>query len=577
MDCSMQNGFNSFLYPTKHSPDTAPVLPFEVFNLILSYVRRPKDLAALSSTSRVLHWLTAPKLFDHVWLDTSTDQLLQGLAALQNTTYSSLVRKLEVRGDGLRNDREMELLAFAVGGTMGGMRNLETFHWRCRRRVPRSLYQTLTLSTTLKTLVVEFGKGDRVMNGFLLPAFKSLRSLTITGIDCEQTEDWSRVLLSCGGIKELRLGWASSFEEQERVGGGLSNVLKTLIERVRLAERYRTDSAMSGMTVNQAFDLVRRIPLEELELQNLYVPEHDATLESLFDLSTLTRLGVLGCQINSCWPYKTRIATTASSPAASSSSGGLPTPRSMNSGSSEGRFAPKKGSPPTQEPSKAPLPAIKIFRSDSLSQWTIKVLGACGPKLEGIYLLDPTEITELCKDDIRMGLVQAISEHKNLQKLRLSARMLLLGKDFVRIARGCPLLREWGLCTEPSQKHIFSLTFPFMTLKTCAFLYSPLLTSGKEYFECYANPVITEDKKKEVEAYLAHEWFQDLKYLGIGTSVFRGDDTIVENLNAEPPNSMSRCLPDGGGYYSRGVTVLGREQWPEGSIFTEGENTLLRV
>lgn len=114
-----------------------------------------------------------------------------------------------------------------------------------------------------------------------------------------------------------------------------------------------------------------------------------------------------------------------------------------------------------------------------------------------------------------------------------------------------------------------------MTLKTCAFLYSPLLENTEVY--CHFRLPIPDDKKKEVEAFLAHEWFQDLKYLGIGGSVFRGDDTILENPNAEPPTALARCMPDGGGYYTRGVTVMAREDWPANSIFTEGENKLIQV
>src|SRR5690606_17026940 len=96
------------------------------------------------------------------------------------------------------------------------------------------------------------GVGTR---GLLLPAFRALRSLTVTGIECGQTEDWSRVLLSCGGIKELRLGWASSHEEQARLvmpGGGLGSVLRTLIERINLAERFRAEGAANGLSMRQA-------------------------------------------------------------------------------------------------------------------------------------------------------------------------------------------------------------------------------------------------------------------------------------------------------------------------------------
>jgi hypothetical protein len=125
-------------------------------------------------------------------------------------------------------------------------------------------------------------------------------------------------------------------------------------------------------------------------------------------------------------------------------------------------------------------------------------------------------------------------------------------------------------------QQILQLTMPFMTLKTCAFLYSPLLECTKQY-AVYSAIEMTEERKKEIEAFLAHEWFQDLKYLGIGSSVFRGDDTVIENPDAEPPTTMAKCMPDGGGYFSRGVTMLSREDWPENSIFTEGEYTLIRV
>lgn len=360
-----------------------------------------------------------------------------------------------MRGDGLQNDRENELLAFAVGGTIGSMGRMEMFHWKCQRRIPRSLYEALSLSKSLKSLIVENGTDDKVMSGFLLPAFRSLRSLTVSNIDCEKTEDWSRVLLSCGGIKELRLGWRSSLDVQSSTpGGGLGNLLKTLIERASMAERYRADSVASGLPIHQIMEVGKRLSLEVLEIQNLHVGEGDATLDMLFDLTTLTRLSVLGCQINSTWPYAPVETVSANSPSMySSSSGGMPTPSSLSSLGSI-TFSSAKSTTP-KEQAKPVLPNLKIFRSDVLTQWTIKTLSASAP-LEAIYLLDPDPIEGItrCEDDVRVGLVHAIAEKhgSKLRNLRLSARMLLVGKDFVKIARGCQVLREWGLTTEPSHK-----------------------------------------------------------------------------------------------------------------------------
>lgn len=448
---------------TQHPNCTPPLFPFEVFTIILQHVHNPGELSRLSKVCRVLHALTAPRLLKHMWIDTSSSwQFLSAISTLQNPGYANNVCKLTLRGAKLPTESEERLLMLALGALVGGMTRLTQFRWERDVPIPRNLYEALARNSALKSMVIlrtndpttSPGMNADVsfssMQPFILPAFRTITSLTITNIDAVRTEDWSRIAL--GNLKRLRLSFTTPHSQQDQPGGGLANFFRALITGLRTIEKARAAGAplttINGTTV-AANACRKKLELEEIEFDNLFLPEYDETLYLLFDPTCLQKIALMDCSFTIC----NYLGSTPSSPGSTGSAENITFP--LTPGSSHG----SSYSNSQAACARNRYPKLKTFKTNMLNTQTLVRLSTL-PPLENLYFVDPSDIDSILEKPITNEMkelgksfldVITTIHGKTLKRLRLSAQWVLTHPDLVTMTRSCPNLKECAWATEPQQ------------------------------------------------------------------------------------------------------------------------------
>ncbi|KAK6443136.1 hypothetical protein LTR95_000653 [Oleoguttula sp. CCFEE 5521] len=217
--------------PTTTSSTGGPYLPLDLIARICSFITAPGDIARLTRTSRLLYYMCLPQLYQNVSLHSyaeiryvngrpegfgSGSPLMMALNRLVTGTQAVVVQSLRLWGEwqelgvedfakGRVPDNSMMLnmlLRVAVDKTP----KLQEFAWELDCKPLKTLYQGLSLKSTLTKLTIRFPKSRLPRPSVVIPPMPSLKQLRVMDIDplcCP--DDISLLLLGSKQLEDVRM------------------------------------------------------------------------------------------------------------------------------------------------------------------------------------------------------------------------------------------------------------------------------------------------------------------------------------------------------------------------------------
>ncbi|KAF2157265.1 hypothetical protein K461DRAFT_219979 [Myriangium duriaei CBS 260.36] len=229
-------------------------LPLNVLTLIISHVRDLNDVLSLTRTSRLLYYLTLPKLYENVTLRSYSevrrrDGRVEGLgggspfcmalSALATSQCSSVVKKLKVEGAWQESDEYMlgripdatVLLNIAVRAAIDKMVNLDSFIWDLDTKPLRQVYQGLSLRSTLSSFTLCFPNSRTPRPIAVMPPIPSLVALRVMNLDplC-YNDDISHCLLGSKNLRELKIHFSPRMRLEAECSSNLNTYFGKCIE-----------------------------------------------------------------------------------------------------------------------------------------------------------------------------------------------------------------------------------------------------------------------------------------------------------------------------------------------------------
>ncbi|KAF2087242.1 hypothetical protein K490DRAFT_73674 [Saccharata proteae CBS 121410] len=210
-------------------------LPLNLIALILSYIDDLADIARLTRTSRLLYYMTLPRLYERVILKSYRElryndggrpegygggsPFSMGLNGLVTKNYASYVRSWTLTGEWRESDVDdfsrgrvpdnSMMLNIAVRAAMDRMERLESFSWELNTKPFQTIYQGLISRSTLRSLTLNFPSTRIPRPTVLLPPLPNLREFRALNIDplC-YPDDISLLLLQSKNLEFLTLHWS---------------------------------------------------------------------------------------------------------------------------------------------------------------------------------------------------------------------------------------------------------------------------------------------------------------------------------------------------------------------------------
>lgn len=216
-------------------------LPLNLIARIVSYLDDVGDLARVTRSSRLLHYMTTPRLYERVTLRSYTDirffndgrpegfgsgsPFIVALNGIVTGANAAIVRDFRLRGQwkefGLEEfdkgripDNNM-MLNIIVRIALDRMVNLRSFAWELDTNPLKNVYQGLALRTTLTSLTLKFPTRQLARPAVLAPPIPSLHYLKVTDIDplC-YPDDMSTLILHARKLVDLRLHFSPRMRQQ---------------------------------------------------------------------------------------------------------------------------------------------------------------------------------------------------------------------------------------------------------------------------------------------------------------------------------------------------------------------------
>lgn len=253
---------------------TGAALPLNIVALIVSFLEEPADLANVTRTCRLLHYMTINSLYSKVSLRSypevryvngrpegfgSGSPFLMALNGLVSSNHAAMVKELRLWGE-LREPGMEEfakgrvpdnyvMLNTIVRAALARMSQIETLIWQLDFKPLKTLYQGLQLSSTLTSLTLKFPSTRDPRPSVIIPPIANLRKLKASDIDplC-YPDDISMLLLGSKKLEDLRM----HFSPRMRREAECSLQLDTYFGRCLRADY--------------------QIPLKHLAIQNFFGP-----------------------------------------------------------------------------------------------------------------------------------------------------------------------------------------------------------------------------------------------------------------------------------------------------------------
>ncbi|OQO08774.1 hypothetical protein B0A48_05664 [Cryoendolithus antarcticus] len=217
--------------PTSTSSIGGPPLPLNLVARICFFITAPGDIARLTRTSRLLYYMCFPQLYQTVSLHSyaeirylngrpegfgSGSPLMMALNGLVTGTQAAVVQSLRLWGEwqevgvedfakGRVPDNGM-MLNILLRACVDKMPKLQHFAWELDCKPLKTLYQGLSMNSTLTKLTIRFPKSRLPRPSVIIPAMPRLNELKVMDIDplcCP--DDISLLLLGSKQLDDLRM------------------------------------------------------------------------------------------------------------------------------------------------------------------------------------------------------------------------------------------------------------------------------------------------------------------------------------------------------------------------------------
>jgi hypothetical protein len=250
--------FTSPVSPTAASKGLVVTLPMSLLLHIVSLLDDISDLARITRTSRLLHYIAQPFLYRRVSLRSHGCLQLQmvesrrsgyggpspfnmALQGLVTRPYASLVRHLHLSGEideprqedfqrGRVPDKTM-LLSVLIGVALEKMTNLESFTWELDYKPQKIVYQAMALHKSLTKLSLCFPSNRQYRNTCTIPPLPNLRALTVQNLDPScSPDDISLLLLQSHKLEDLRLHFSPRLRREADVLANLESCFRRCLQ-----------------------------------------------------------------------------------------------------------------------------------------------------------------------------------------------------------------------------------------------------------------------------------------------------------------------------------------------------------
>ncbi|CUS14391.1 unnamed protein product, partial [Tuber aestivum] len=434
-------------------------------------IESPADLARVSRSSRIHHFLTVPLLYRNVVLVCRQEErrpyiTLAQMGALLKPGIAACVRRLEVVNEKPsgrdRRGEEHGVWAVALVGIITGMSMLEEFLWNSESMMHPILYEALSRHPKLGSLRIihPLSLHPPPPPSFAPPiVFRNLKSIHLTGLGSRTTYNWS--MSAMPALQVFKVSWRIS---------------------TRLSAIFPENGPIRGPR-----------SLKELHISNVVL---DIPIQQCLDFLELQKLSLLDCSVgeSSSWgeilSAEEKKVTNSGSPASvlSSGSGGI-TRRS-------------------------PAPAARHLKLKSLrinevgEHWANFLSSFAG--LEELYILPSTNVTE--EGTVEPFLDAIINSHcSTIRNLRLSTSHSVERRCASKLVRSCKGLEEVSLRIPKSEWKFIEILILFLTrIRVFQLLTTELSSHAEEYEELFA-------RRENSENQVAQEGESLLEIFGFGT------------------------------------------------------------
>ncbi|KAB2573807.1 hypothetical protein DBV05_g7521 [Lasiodiplodia theobromae] len=273
-------------------------LPLNLVALILSYIDDIADLARVTRTSRLLYYMTLPRLYEKVTLRSyselrymdngrpegygSGSPFAMGLNGLVTKNVAQYVRSWRLAGDWRESDVDdfsrgrvpdnSMMLNIAVRAAMDRMERMQNFAWELNTKPLQTIYQGLLACGTLQSLTLKFPSTRIPRPTVVIPPLPNLREFTALDIDplC-YPDDISVLLAHSKKLDSLHL----HFSPRMRDAGEESTNLNAYFGRC-IANK-------------------QPLRLKRYSMINLYTRATNVDLDELIDVDVLEEINFINC------------------------------------------------------------------------------------------------------------------------------------------------------------------------------------------------------------------------------------------------------------------------------------------
>ncbi|KAI9823628.1 MAG: hypothetical protein M1832_002409 [Thelocarpon impressellum] len=498
------------------------VLPLNLIAQIISYLDEPGDLSRMCRTCRVLHYMTLPKLHEHVNLRSYADiryvdgspegcgaasPFSMGLNGLVTRNVAPLVRSFRLWGEWKEHDVAEHakvgrvpdgsmMLNVVVRAAIDRMTKLESFCWELNTKLLETGYHGLAARNTLQSLTIKFPSSRMPRPSCVIPPIPNLCSLKVTDIDplC-YPDDISQLLLGSKKLKHLKMHWSPRMRDN-------------LEPSVSLHSYFGACMAANYV-----------LPVESIAFQNLY-SINPVPFDLLFDGERVRSMTAIN-SIGGVTSLETSFADVRWE---------MTAPRAV--------------------------PNLRSLRIDKMAKWHAEFLDRTSD-FEQLFLINPNRPTSPGTSSLlspqsgnspgeafapslsRLYIDAIVKNHgATLRHLLLSSHWALTQEELARLVRSCPNLEQVGFSLEKSGLDLMHLLLPFLRkIHAIRVLENPNTTSDlvRSVRDALAHP----EKLEEMCCDKGDEEYVSLKYIGLADDLALEVGGLVKH-NKKGPDGEDR-------------------------------------
>lgn len=499
-------------------------LPLNLVALILSYIDDIADLARVTRTSRLLYYMTLPRLYEKVTLRSyselrykdngrpegygSGSPFAMGLNGLVTKNVAQYVRSWRLVGDWRESDLDdfskgrvpdnSMMLNIAVRAGMDRMDKLTEFAWELNTKPLQTIYQGLQANSSLQSLTLKFPNTRVPRPTVVIPPLPNLREFKARDIDplC-YPDDISVLLAHSKKLQSLHLHWSPRMRDS--------------------GEESTNLTAYFGRCIANK----QPLKLKRYSMVNLYTRATNIDLDELIDVDTLEEISFINCNtqdaitvfIDDTWrlfepqkvPKNLKLmrgdVLDAKQATVMAQLKGLEKLYIVNAKRKPPRTTPNGVSPAANNN------AFTGFNSDGTASQSPFAAGN-GPD------------TPMSRESATIAgdYLAAITRHlgKTLRHLLLSDQWLLGGEVLVQLGRACPHLEQLGVALEEKNPENMRQLLKFLPRLWALRILIRATTQELELMQSISGNL----HEQVISFELRRKEWNGLKYLGIGDMVF---------------------------------------------------------